>query len=265
MSAWLFPGLMGLLTGLVLHWTELDRPRALRCALGLRRSYALRSGLTALGWGMALTAFLCWLAVIDVDTITVLPLSLGALVGGVLLGAAAGGCGFLPSTAFAGLAVAPLEALCVLAGCAAMTWLLPLVEDWFLPLQHAAPYADATLFQVTLDEPFLLGGGFLGQGCAGLLLAAIALCIPSPQPLLIADEEVIRRAAETPLPTPEDAPEDTFVATLPGEEPLVVDTALDEAATPDDAPAENEPSAENAKERTAKKPSTEKSDVDRNE
>lgn len=251
MSKWLIPGVLGLLTGLLLHWTELARPAPLRNALGLRRSCALRSGLTALGWGMALTAFLCWLAVIDVDTITVLPLSLGVLVGGALVGAAAGACGFLPGTAFAGLAVSPLEALCVLTGCTVMAWLLPMMEDILLPLRLMAPYVDATVFRVTLDKPFLLGGGFLGQGCAGLLLAAIALCIPSPKPVIITDEEVARRAAETPLPDPADAPADTFVATLPGEEPLVVDTALDAAET----------SAEDAEKDAADEvPSAEKSD-----
>lgn len=239
MSAWLIPGLLGLLTGLLLHWAELDRPARMRRALGLRRSCALRSGLTALGWGMALTAFLCWLAVIDVDTIAVLPLSLGALLGGALSGAAAGLCGFLPGTAFAGLSAAPAEALSVLAGCAAMTWLLPLLENVLLPLRLAAPHVDATVFRVTLDKPFLLGGGFLGQGCAGLLLAVIALCIPSPRPVLLTDEAIARRAAEIPLPAPEDAPAEAFVATLPGEEPLVVDTALD-AADPAGADADEE-------------------------
>lgn len=234
MSNWLIPGLLGLLTGLLLHWTQLDRPFHLRRAMGFRRENALRSGLSALGWGMALTALLCWLAVIDVDTITVLPLSLGALLGGALLGAAVGVCGFTPGTAFAGLACSPLEALCVLAGCATMTWLMPLLEGLLLPLRYAAPFADATVFKVTLDESYLLGGGFLGQGCVGMLLAVIALCLPSPQPVLLTDEDIARRAAETPLPDSDPpAPDasavrdDTFVAALPGEEPLVVDTAPD--------------------------------------
>ena len=68
----------------------------------------------------------------------------------------------------------------------------------------------------------------LPLGCAGILLAVIALCIPNPKasPLLEPAE------AHAPIPVdeasnPESAPEETFVAVLEGEEPLVVDTADD--------------------------------------
>ncbi|MBQ3156898.1 MAG: YeeE/YedE family protein [Clostridia bacterium] len=308
MTAYLFPGVLGLLTGLLLRWNGFSRPAQTRLALGLKRSCALRSALTALGWGMAGTALLCWLAVIDVDQIEVLPLSAGALVGGLLFGAAAGLCGFTPTTAFAGLSTAPLEALCVLAGCFAGTWLLPELDSLLSPLRTAAPYSAATLFQVTLDEPWLLDGGFLGQGCAGLLLAAIAICIPAPRPILLTDipapeeipaaeisasagesqltdPEVESEPADSPasseLPDPEvtaspvdadpadpaaeAAPESSsevaappaipgdslkeeaplaaqppFVALLEGEEPLIVDTALDED-DPDSAALPPEP------------------------
>ena len=74
MKAYLFPLLCGLLLGLTLHWTGFSRPHALRDALALRRSPALRSALYALGASMMLTALLCWLAVIDVDLLAVLPL-----------------------------------------------------------------------------------------------------------------------------------------------------------------------------------------------
>ncbi len=237
MSAYLFPGVLGLLVGLLLHWAGFDRREGLQNALGLRRSLALRSGLTAVGWAMALTAFLCWLAVIDVDTIVVLPLSAGALLGGTLLGVAAGLCGFTPWTAFAGLSHAPLEALCTLAGCGAAALLLPALEEPLSPLREAAPFARATLFQVTLDEPFLLGGpGFLGQACAGAVLIAIAICIPSPRPVILSEEVIAQRASET--AAPEDAAEETLVAILPGEEPLIVDTALDEEPSAEAAPDE---------------------------
>ena len=103
MTAYLIPGVTGLLTGLLLHWTGFSKADNLRDAWGLRRSLTLRSGLTALGWAMALTALLCWLAVIDVDAIEVLPLSLGALLGGAILGVSAGLCGFTPTSVFAGL------------------------------------------------------------------------------------------------------------------------------------------------------------------
>ena len=261
MTVYLIPGVLGLLTGLLLRWTGFFRADNLRLAWGLRRSGAgnfapLRSGLTAIGYAMAMSALLCWLAVIDVDDIDVLPLSLGALLGGGIFGIAAGRCGATPMTAFAGLGAGnAAEALCVLAGCFAGTLLLRPLAGVLAPLHTAAPYAAATLFEVTLDEPWLLSGGFLGQGCAGLLLAVIALCIPSPKPVLLTDAEVEANAAalaeqeETTAPEEETAPEEvpdpesdapaevadpeethaeTFVALLEGEEPLVVDTEAEE-------------------------------------
>lgn len=269
MTAYLIPGVTGLLTGLLLHWTGFSRTAGLRDAWGLRRSLSLRSGLTALGWAMALTALLMWLAVIDVDGVEVLPLSLGTLLGGAILGVSAGLCGFTPTSAFAGLGGGnALESLCVLAGCFAGTLLLPALEGLLTPLHTADPYAAATLFEVTLDEPWLISGGFLGQGCAGLLLAAIAVCIPSPRPVILTDAQVAAKAAETPVqedaaaepsdvpeeaadnpddpdaapaeesPDPDAAADDTFVALLEGEEPLIVDTGLADEAdpTPDIAP-----------------------------
>ncbi len=271
MTAYLIPGVMGLLMGLLLRWTGFFRADHLRLALGLRREHLgwfdpLRSGLTAIGYAMAMTALLCWLAVIDVDDVEVLPLSLGALLGGGILGIAVGLCGFTPTTAFAGLGAGnAAEALCVLAGCFAGTWLLRPLDTVFAPLHTAAPYAAATLFEVTLDEPWLLSGGFLGQACAGLLLAVIALCIPSPKPVILTDAEVAAHAeeaaeqteesapADEPIPENEPVPEDagaeespdpeethadTFVALLEGEEPLVVDTEFsdEEAPADEDAP-----------------------------
>lgn len=238
MTTYLIPGVTGLMAGLLLHWTGFTRAENLRLALGLRRSLALRSGLTALGWAMALTALLMWLAVIDVDTVDVLPLSLGTLLGGAILGISAGLCGFTPTTAFAGLGGGhALESLCVLAGCFAGTLLLPGLDGLLRPLQTADPYAAATLFEVTLDEPFLLSGGFLGQGCAGLILASAALCIPSPRPVILTDAQIAARAQEADAvapepadsPDPESAAEDAVVITLEGEEPLVIDTELDES------------------------------------
>lgn len=265
MSGYVLPGVIGLLLGLTLRWTQLCRPGALRAALALRVSHALRSLLYFLGAGMALTALLMWLAVIDVDSVVVLPLSLGTLLGGTISGAAIALSGYTPLTAFAGVGSArPPEALCTLAGCLTGTLLLPLLDAPLSALQGLPPLSAATLFRTTLDEPFLLGGGFLAQGCAGALLMAIAICIPSnrptaaepaapslptplpeeagaslpvepdeisgPLPLLPAPQEPT--PSEDPAP-PEAAPEDAFIALLPGEEPLVVDTALDDEAETD--------------------------------
>ena len=239
MNAYFLPGVTGLMTGLLLHWAGFDREANLRLALGLRRSYALRTGLTAVGWAMAMTALLMWLAVIDVDTIAVLPLSLGALLGGALLGICAGLCGFTPLSAFAGAGTPDaLSALSVLAGGFAGGLLLPALDVPFSALREAAPYAAATLFEVTLDEPFLLSGGFLAQGCAGLLGVVMALCIPSPRVVIIdvpqpsADADSDADADSNPDPDPESTAVDTFVSLQEGEEPLVIDTAQEEGEEP---------------------------------
>lgn len=236
MTAYLLPGMMGLLTGLMLHWARFSRPGGLRDALALRRRIPTRSGLTALGWGAVLCALLTWLAVIDVDTIRVLPLSAGTLGGGLVFGVCAGLCGFTPVTACASLTASPVEALCTLAGCVLGTALLP-----YLP---SLPAGEA--LSLPLKE----------QACAGLLLATVGLCIPCKAGGTVPPESPVRTAE--PPPPPADAPAETFVALLEGEEALVIDTGLDEAAespptdTPDESSsgeeasnAENSPNDEN--------------------
>ena len=302
MSVYLLPGLLGLLLGLVLRWTRLCSPHVLREALALRLSHGLRTLLFAIGCAMALAALMMWLAVIDVDGVAVLPLSAGVLAGGAVFGMAAALSGYTPLTAFPGaVAGNRLEALCTLLGCLAGSLLLPLLESPLAALQALPPQSAATVFRVTLDEEFLLGGGFLGQGCAGLLLAAIAVCLPSnlvaarraaeaepspeetPAPLLLlpapqpaedmaadasaeeaADDAVPQEAAPAEEGTPEaeadesagdegrDAAADAFIAVLPGESPLVVDTALDEELSAEE-PSE-EPSAEKKREQTTSAP-----------
>lgn len=282
MSTLLLSGVTGLLLGLLLHWAGFSRPDGLRQALAFRRGSCVRSALYAVGAAMAMTALLCWLAVIDVDGIAVLPLSGGVLIGGTVFGIAAGLCGFTPLTAFAGLGGgAAAEGLCAIAGCLLAGQLLPLLEGPLSALGQLPPLSAATVFEVTLDEPFLLDGGFLGQGCAGLLLAVIAACIPMPRmpvvrtpdapsepdpgsiaegvPAPEAEPDAAPADAEEPPPDPAEgspaplllpaaAPEETFIALLPGEEPLVVDTLLDEPqedppTSPDDpeSPAAQDP------------------------
>lgn len=233
MTAYFLPGMMGLLTGLMLHWAGFSCPGGLRDALALRRRIPTRSGLTALGWGAALCALLTWLAVLDVDTIRVLPLSAGALGGGVVFGVCAGLCGFTPVTACASLAASPVEALATLAGCVLGTALLP-----YLP---ALPVGEA--LSLPLKE----------QACAGLLMAAVGLCIPC-RAVNTPPAEAAAPPAEDP-PPPADAPAETFVALLESEEALVIDTGLDEAAesSPEDVPdepssGEESPNAEDSPE-----------------
>lgn len=258
MNAYLLPGILGLLLGLTLHWTGLSRPQGLRSAIGLRRSHALRSALQTLGMLLALAALLMWLAVIDVDEIAVLPVTAGVLLGGALFGMAAGLCGFTPLTAFAALGGGAFaEAVCAVAGGFLGALLLPVLQG--IPAL-TGPMLSATLFQTTLDEPFLLGGGFLGQACAGALLTAIALCIPSnrrqpeAEPAPAEEPEVPETPEESAASVepdeiilaeeagllPGQTQQDAFIALLPGEEPLVVDTAMDapeeDAEGPEDVP-----------------------------
>ena len=195
----ILPGALGLLLGLTLRWTRLCRPDGLRRALALRLCHETRSLLYAVGAFVAMAAGLMWLAVIDVDRIAVLPLSAGTLTGGALFGVAAALAGFTPLTAFAGLGSGcPGQALCTLAGCLTGALLLPLLSGPLTALQALPPAVSATLFATTLDEPFLLGGGFLGQACAGLVLMTLAAVIPSNR---------LSRAAYTqPLPAAVPAP-----------------------------------------------------------
>lgn len=227
--AYLFPALCGLLLGLAAQLGGYTRPEGLKSALGWRRGASIKTLLYALGLSMAMVALLCWLAVLDVDDIEVLPLSGGVLLGAALAGIAAGWLGYLPWTALGGVGGGrTLEALCVAAGCLLGAWgmeLLPTVADGALALP---PHSGATLFQMTLDEPYLLGGGFLSQGCVGLALMVAALCMPMPK----AEDVPESAAAPTPPlalpPAPEEAREETFIALLPNEEPLIVDTTAED-------------------------------------
>lgn len=228
MTAYLFPGILGLLTGLLLRWAGFADAAGLRSALALRRGHTprhstLRSGLAALGYGIAGSALLIWLAVLDVDDLLALPLTWRVFAGGGLFGVCAALSGFTPSTVFAGLGAGnALEALCTLAGLTLATI--------FLPEGEAIP---------------AVSGSLAAQGCAGLLLVAIAICIPNPRPIPLigaAEPEADPEAAAAPIPAPEpeaeakpivesdsapdpeSAAEDAFVAILEGEEPLVIDT-----------------------------------------
>lgn len=239
MSAYILPGMTGLMMGLLLHWAGFSRSGGVRAALSFRRSYPLRSGMAAIGLSLILAALLMWLAVIDVDDVIVLPLSAGALAGGVIMGVAMALCGATPTTAFAMLGGGNIaEALSTLAGCLGMALLLPALADLLAPLHTAAPYADATLFRVTLDESWLLGGGFAGLGCQGLLLWVIALCLPSPRPLLAGKEAAA-------VSTEPEAPAVASPAPVEEEEAVSEEAASPEEPAPDAelAPGD-EPAAE---------------------
>ncbi len=223
----ILPLLVGGGLGLMLRWTRLSTPDGLKNALALRRSHPARSLWTALGWAVLLTALMSWLAVIDVDTVRVFPQHGGVLIAGAIFGVAAGLSGFTPLTACAGVGSflpgrwgRPVEAVSVLAGVAAAVFLpLGKLPELFASLP---PQANATLFRVTLDKPWLLDGGFRGQMLLGLLLLIVGACILPPR--RVNEPEAPAPAADP--PPPEEASAETFVAVLPGEEALVVDTEM---------------------------------------
>ena len=78
---------------------------------------------------------------------------------------------------------------------------------------------------MTLTEPYWFGGGFLRQGCVGLAMMLLGLLMPSG----------VRWTREIPpeKPTESAAPE-TFVALLPGEEPMVVEIPAEDAEIDDE-------------------------------
>ena len=108
MTKLLLPAVLGLLLGLLLHWSCLSRPW---------RSPAMTflSGVTALGWTLLGVAVLTWLAVLPPDSPGTLTWLL--LKWSLLFALSAWACGFSPVTALAGFVHRPVEALCMLLGC----------------------------------------------------------------------------------------------------------------------------------------------------
>ncbi len=233
-SQMLVYGALGLLFGLAAQGGGFSRREGVSGAVGFLRWDSARTALYTLGLGMILTAGLCYLAVIDVDQLLIAPLHAGMLLGGVVFGIAMGAGGLLPGTALCGIGGGRLlESLCGAVGCVAGAWLgslLPVerLQTLFTPL-------EGTLFHLTLRDPQLLSGSFLALACLGVVVCVAALCVPRMR----RPESEDLMAVEGSAP-PEEAPDDAFVAILPQEEPMVVDTAADEPASEpaDDPPAE---------------------------
>ena len=231
-------GIAGLLLGMAAQSLGLSDRRQVTASIGLGSRGMLRATLYALGLGAVLTAFLGWLAVIDVDLLTVLPLHGGTILGAAVFGVAAGLTGVTLGGALTMTGGGCfLEGLCAVIGClagaAALPWLAPVTawaQGWF-------PAMDQTWFRVTLDEPYLFNGGFLGQACLGAVLAALAVILGPERGTETVPEPEVRDAQPVSTDARE-VREDTVVATLPGEEPVVVDTA-----TPEEPDAE-EPEGE---------------------
>lgn len=238
----LLGGGTGLVLGIAVQRMGLTRRECLRQTAALRDRQALRVLLMSLGLSTLLASLLMWLAVIDVDELRVVPLHGGTVLGGLLFGSVIGWTGQTPGSAAASLGGDRFfEGACGVAGCLAGAALLPAVRGVFPAIRSLLPESGLTWFRVTLDKPYLFAGGFLGQGCAGLLLLALSLCIRRERPASAPAEK-----PAPPPPTsenPEDVREDTVIATLPGEEPVVVDMA-EEPAEAENAAVDGESSAE---------------------
>lgn len=237
MSQVLVYGALGLLFGLAAQGGGFSRREGVTGAVGFLRWDSARTALYTLGLGMILTAGLCYLAVIDVDQLLIAPLHAGMLLGGVVFGVAMGAGGLLPGTALCGIGGGRLiESVSGALGCVAGAWLgslLPVerLQTLFTPL-------EGTLFYLTLRDPQLLSGGFLALACLGVVVCVAALCVPRGR----LSESEAPMAVEGSAP-PEEAPDDAFVAILPQEEPMVVDTAADHSAE-EPVPSTDEPEEE---------------------
>ena len=179
----LLGGGTGLVLGIAVQRMGLTRRECLRQTAALRNRQALRVLLMSLGLSALPVSLLMWLAVIDVDELRVVPLHGGTVLGGLLFGAVIGWTGQTPGSAAASLGGDRFfEGACGVAGCLAGAALLPAVRSVFPAIRSLLPESGLTWFRVTLDKPYLFAGGFLGQGCAGLLLLALSLCIRRERP-----------------------------------------------------------------------------------
>ncbi len=219
-------GLIGLTLGIALQGPGWTRRETVQGMFALRCRGAVRTLLATLGFGCALTALLMWLAVIDVDLLAVPALDGGTIVGGLLFGAASALCGHTLLTAPAAVGGGRMaEGLCVIVGGMLGALCLPAMTGTFDAVRGLIPAVEGTIFRATLTGPYLLGGGFPALACLGALLLVCALCVRPPRTSPARPDDTV----ESPAPAetsaaPQDVQEDTFVASLPGEEPVVVDT-----------------------------------------
>ena len=241
MSTIVFGGLTGLALGLAMQAAGLTHAERFRETVALKQIPMLKTLLSFLGFGALITALLGWLAVLDVDLLTVRPFSGTTVLGGLLVGAGIWLCGLLPSTALGGVGGGRFwESLCAVAGCLVGALALPYVTGWVAPLEGMV-WSRATLFRVTLDAPYLLPGGFLGLGIFGFVLLALAAYVPMP------------RAAEEEIEAPEEPEEHEFIPVLlPGMgsmqadaiDPAVIDDELFALDALEDSPEEIDGDAE---------------------
>lgn len=249
MKQYLIGGALGLLLGWGMQRCGLACQGSVRACLACKRRSMLRCLLFAFGAGTVLCAFAMWLAVIDIDRLPAMALSGSLLAGALLSGVGLGLMGTSPGTALASLGGgAWAESLCALAGGGALLFLARYASAARAWLDGLFAPLEGTLFQVTLHGRALFPGSFLAQGCVGGTVMLIALLLPGDR-LPVAKALPLPAADEPVSLSPQEVKEETFVASLPGEEPMVVDTT--EESSEADAQEENASDA-SAEEKTAK-------------
>ena len=238
--------LPGILLGVALNRCGLCGYGRIRRMLRFRDAQPLRCVMAAVGFGMIFGALLMWLAVIDVDEVRVLPLHGGTIIGGVIAGAALGITGVTPGVSLAAIGSGnAVYGLCGLLGCVAGTAVFRLLHSVAEPVRAVLPASESTLFATTLDHPFVLGGGFAGLACLGAAVLTVSLLLPRTRTHDAEPAPITPPVANV----PETLPEETFIASLPEEEPIVIDVAAEEIPEPaaDDALSdEEEPPEDNS-------------------
>ena len=235
--------LPGLLLGMASCRSGLASSQGVRRMLAGRRTKPLRCVLAAFGFGMLMTALLSWLAVIDVDKTHVFALSGRLIAGGLLAGLSLGLTGCTPGVCMAQLGGGRfIEGLCGVLGTVTGVAVFRMLGDAPDALDSWLPGSAVTLFRTTLDKPWLVQGGFGGVACIGAAFLLLSLLLPRHR----AAEAIPDAPANVPPPPPpDDLPAETFVAALPEEEPIIIDTAADGDADedlPDEPPEDDEDS-----------------------
>lgn len=195
MSTYAF-AVCGFLLGAAIQLAGFSHQEPVRQAVCLSDWASARVLLDTLGLGMMMTACLCYLAVIDVDLLEMVPLTSNLLLGGILFGAAVGFSGFLPGTILAGVGGGRfIESLLAVLGCVAGRLIVSLLPSF--PLPSLFPPLEGTLFHLTLKDPNLLGGSFAALACLGALVCVTSLLFRPTQKKVIHNESTSGELSES--------------------------------------------------------------------
>ncbi len=233
--------LPGLLLGMAMHCAGLSSPLNVRRMLAGRRMASLRCTLAAMGFGMLLTALLSWLAVIDIDGTHVMAVNGRLIAGALIAGLALGLTGCSPGVCIAQLGGGRfIEGLCGVLGVITGAAVFRMLGDAPEVLNDLLPGKAMTLFRTTLDKPWLFPGSFGGAACIGAAFLLVSLLLPREKH---AEAVPAEQSVPSAPPPPDALPSETFVAALPEEEPIVIDTSADDAAA-DELPDHDQPDEE---------------------